>query len=96
MRKWIESGSLIGDLSRESCTSQARKCCADSPRRTMARSFSNALNDLFKIDNSLADLDAAVEEKSVNLSTNLIAISGVTDWPLGREQSPRRRPNSEP
>lgn len=29
----------------------------------MARSFSAALNDLFKIDNSLADLDAAVSEK---------------------------------
>ena len=29
----------------------------------MARSFSLALNDLFKIDNSLADLDAAVSEK---------------------------------
>jgi hypothetical protein len=31
--------------------------------RTMARSFSAALNDVFKIDNSLADLDAAVEQK---------------------------------
>jgi hypothetical protein len=29
----------------------------------MARSFSLALNDLFKIDNSVADLDAAVFEK---------------------------------
>ena len=36
--------------------------------RTMARSFSLALNDLFKIDNSLADLDAAVYEKCVTLS----------------------------
>ena len=33
----------------------------------MARSFSLALNDLFKIDNSLADLDAAVYEKYVPL-----------------------------
>ncbi|KAH8757008.1 hypothetical protein BGZ57DRAFT_339369 [Hyaloscypha finlandica] len=33
------------------------------PQSTMARSFSLALNDLFKIDNSLADLDAAVSEK---------------------------------
>lgn len=32
----------------------------------MARSFSLALNDLFKIDNSLADLDAAVSEKCVS------------------------------
>jgi hypothetical protein len=31
--------------------------------RTMARSFSLALNDLFKIDGSLADLDAAVDQK---------------------------------
>lgn len=31
--------------------------------RTMAKSFSLALNDLFKIDNSIADLDAAVSEK---------------------------------
>jgi hypothetical protein len=29
----------------------------------MARSFSAALNDVFKIDNSLADMDAAVEQK---------------------------------
>jgi len=35
----------------------------------MARSFSLALNDLFKIDNSLADLDAAVYEKKKALST---------------------------
>jgi len=35
------------------------------PQSTMARSFSLALNDLFKIDNSLADLDAAVSEKYV-------------------------------
>jgi len=33
------------------------------PQSTMARSFSLALNDLFKIDNSIADLDAAVSEK---------------------------------
>ncbi|KAK6581954.1 hypothetical protein PZA11_005651 [Diplocarpon coronariae] len=33
------------------------------PTSTMAQSFSLALNDLFKIDNSLADLDAAVSEK---------------------------------
>jgi hypothetical protein len=35
------------------------------PQSTMARSFSLALNDLFKIDNSIADLDAAVSEKYV-------------------------------
>jgi hypothetical protein len=38
----------------------------------MARSFSLALNDLFKIDNSLADLDAAVYEKYLPPSTLLI------------------------
>jgi hypothetical protein len=32
-------------------------------RRTMARSFSLALDDLFKMENSIADLDAAVSEK---------------------------------
>jgi hypothetical protein len=31
----------------------------------MAKNFSLALNDLFKIDNSVADLDASVSEKSV-------------------------------
>ncbi|KAG0646063.1 hypothetical protein D0Z07_8170 [Hyphodiscus hymeniophilus] len=36
---------------------------------TMARSFSLALNDLFKIDNSLADLDAAVSEKKKAVSS---------------------------
>jgi hypothetical protein len=32
-------------------------------RRTLARSFSLALDDLFKIDNSVADLDAVIYEK---------------------------------
>ncbi|KUJ13626.1 uncharacterized protein LY89DRAFT_737595 [Mollisia scopiformis] len=39
------------------------------PQSTMARSFSLALNDLFKIDNSVADLDAAVYEKKKAVST---------------------------
>jgi len=39
------------------------------PQSTMARSFSLALNDLFKIDNSLADLDAAVSEKKQQVSS---------------------------
>jgi len=39
------------------------------PQSTMARSFSLALNDLFKIDNSLADLDAAVSEKKKVVSS---------------------------
>jgi uncharacterized coiled-coil protein SlyX len=38
------------------------------PQSTMARSFSLALNDLFKIDNSIADLDAAVSEKKRSVS----------------------------
>jgi uncharacterized coiled-coil protein SlyX len=33
------------------------------PQSTMARNFSLALNDLFKIDNCVADLDAVVSEK---------------------------------
>jgi hypothetical protein len=41
------------------------------PQSTMARSFSLALNDLFKIDNSIADLDAAVSEKYVPSSTQI-------------------------
>ncbi|TVY13418.1 hypothetical protein LARI1_G008789 [Lachnellula arida] len=39
------------------------------PQSTMARSFSLALDDLFKIDNSLADLDAAVSQKKKAVST---------------------------
>jgi len=39
------------------------------PQSTMARSFSLALNDLFKIDNSVADLDAAVSEKKQKVSS---------------------------
>jgi hypothetical protein len=35
------------------------------PQSTMARNFSDALNDLFKIDNSIADLDAKVDQKCV-------------------------------
>jgi len=39
------------------------------PQSTMARSFSAALNDVFKIDNSLADLDAAVDQKKKAVSS---------------------------
>ena len=52
----------------------------------MARSFSLALNDLFKIDNSLADLDAAVSEKYFYRSplyhVILIVESGNKKYPL--------------
>ncbi|KAG4435959.1 hypothetical protein IFR05_008540 [Cadophora sp. M221] len=42
---------------------------SNRPQSTMAKSFSLALNDLFKIDNSIADLDAAVSEKKKAVST---------------------------
>ncbi|KAG9246476.1 hypothetical protein BJ878DRAFT_281522 [Calycina marina] len=42
---------------------------SNRPQSTMARSFSLALNDLFKIDNSLADLDAAVSEKKQKVTS---------------------------
>jgi len=41
------------------------------PQSTMARHFSVALDDLFKIDNSIADLDAAVDQKYASLSHSL-------------------------
>jgi hypothetical protein len=41
------------------------------PQSTMARHFSVALDDLFKIDNSIADLDAAVDQKYASLSQPL-------------------------
>ncbi|KAH8687566.1 hypothetical protein BGZ60DRAFT_522215 [Tricladium varicosporioides] len=41
---------------------------SNRPQSTMAKSFSLALNDLFKIDNSIADLDAAVSEKKKAVS----------------------------
>merc|ERR1712098_684273 len=42
---------------------------SNRPQSTMAKSFSLALNDLFKIDNCIADLDAAVSEKKKAVST---------------------------
>ncbi|KAH6683001.1 hypothetical protein B0J14DRAFT_136201 [Halenospora varia] len=42
---------------------------SNRPQSTMAKSFSLALNDLFKIDNSIADLDAAVSEKKKAVSS---------------------------
>lgn len=45
------------DLDREWIPSGRR------PQSTMARHFSVTLDDLFKIDNSIADLDAAVDQK---------------------------------
>ncbi|KFY77176.1 hypothetical protein V501_05637 [Pseudogymnoascus sp. VKM F-4519 (FW-2642)] len=40
------------------------------PQSTMARHFSITLDDLFKIDNSIADLDAAVDQKKRLVSTH--------------------------
>ncbi|KIN01703.1 hypothetical protein OIDMADRAFT_196162, partial [Oidiodendron maius Zn] len=42
---------------------------SNRPQSTMARSFSLALDDLFKIDNSIADLDAAVSEKKMKVTS---------------------------
>ncbi|RDL40127.1 Uncharacterized protein BP5553_00106 [Venustampulla echinocandica] len=42
---------------------------SNRPQSTMARSFSLALNDLFMIDNSVADLDAVVSEKKKAVSS---------------------------
>merc|ERR1711981_1340462 len=47
---------------------------SNRPQSTMAKSFSLALNDLFKIDNSIADLDAAVSEKKKAVSTQTSAL----------------------
>jgi hypothetical protein len=51
------------DLSREFSEISQNTMHAYHSYRTMARSFSASLNELFKIDNSLADLDAAVDQK---------------------------------
>ncbi|KFY12161.1 hypothetical protein V491_06890 [Pseudogymnoascus sp. VKM F-3775] len=40
------------------------------PQSTMARHFSVTLDDLFKMDNSIADLDAAVDQKKRLVSTH--------------------------
>lgn len=41
------------------------------PQSTMARHFSVTLDDLFKMDNSIADLDAAVDQKYAPLPWSL-------------------------
>jgi hypothetical protein len=38
--------------------------------RTIARSFSAELMDIFRIENSLADLDEKVDKRYVNLGTS--------------------------
>lgn len=45
------------------------KPSSNRPQSTMARSFSLALDDLFKMDNSIADLDAAVSEKKMKVTS---------------------------
>jgi hypothetical protein len=66
----------------------------------MARSFSLALNDLFKIDNSLADLDASVSEKYLSLSAPLSAVlyvrSGFANSLQESKKSTLKPPNSKP
>ncbi|KFY21815.1 hypothetical protein V493_07085 [Pseudogymnoascus sp. VKM F-4281 (FW-2241)] len=46
------------------------KPSARRPQSTMARHFSVTLDDLFKMDNSIADLDAAVDQKKRLVSTH--------------------------
>jgi len=63
------------------------------PQSTMARSFSAALNDVFKIDNSLADLDAAVDQNKravLNQTSELEALEArlkATEERLKQRQS---------
>ncbi|KAG9234560.1 hypothetical protein BJ875DRAFT_461235 [Amylocarpus encephaloides] len=59
---------------------------SNRPQSTMAKSFSLALNDLFKMDNSLADLDAAVSEKSVPLPFPPLE-TVLTTMPLTRKKA---------
>ena len=62
---------------------------------TMARSFSLALNDLFKIDGSLADLDAAVDQKYVAMRL-LSPPKSLLTPSAEKELSPHKPPNSKP
>jgi len=72
------------------------------PQSTMARSFSLALNDLFKIDNSLADLDAAVSEKKQQLSSQTSELEALearlkaTEERLKAAATSRTSPNGKP
>lgn len=69
----------------------------------MARSFSLALNDLFKIDNSLADLDAAVSEKYQTLpptttttTPHIACNANPRSSRAEKRQSPHKHPNLKP
>lgn len=72
------------------------------PQSTMARSFSLALNDLFKIDNSVADLDAAVSEKKQKVSSQTSELEALearlkaTEERLKAAASARVSPNGKP
>lgn len=66
MRNSSFPGTLIEDLNRKLNYIQIillPKNITDISRRTIAQNFSLTLNELFKIENCISDLDAAVYEK---------------------------------
>ena len=50
---------------------QQRRLTINSQDRTIARSFSDELMDIFRIDNSVADLDHQVDTRCVHSITEL-------------------------
>ena len=50
---------------------QQRRLTINSEDRTIARSFSDELMDIFRIDNSVADLDQQVDTRCVHSITEL-------------------------
>lgn len=69
------------------------------PQSTMARHFSITLDDLFKIDNSIADLDAAVDQKCVSCFPSFLPLPfyrSIPNRPPGNTSSQPRHPNSKP
>jgi hypothetical protein len=71
--------------------------------RTIARSFSAALNEAFMIDNSLDGLSKAVEQKCAYMLIDTITktftspgVSGtIFDWWIGRKQYHHRARSSK-
>lgn len=47
-----------------------RRLTINSENRTIARSFSDELMDIFRIDNSVSDLDQQVDNRSVQTSSS--------------------------
>ncbi|TQV95226.1 hypothetical protein V2A60_009725 [Cordyceps javanica] len=78
---------------------QQRRLTINSNDRTVARSFSDELMDIFRIDNSVADLDQQVDTRRAKVNRNTMELASLEarlrEMEERLKQSQRIRPDLE-